>query len=471
MKFRSPLLLSLMLLFSVGLFAQAPEGIPYQAVVRDGSGNLMASQSVSFQISILQTTSTGTAVYVETQSVTTNAYGLATFTIGGGTAVTGTLGGVDWSTGPYFLKVEVDPAGGTSYTDLGTTQLMSVPYALYAATGAGTPGATGATGPTGPAGSGSSLWTQSSDDIYYGTSTVGNVSIGTSNTNYGKLFIFGNNTNTTGDDGVYLSMNNNATNTGTTVGIRFGTTNNLFKSAILHQDNGTNGVGNLIFAATGDVGSTNVSAADAKLTINADGVGVGTTAPTMPLHVVGSAQVYAPGTVDTFSFSVNYASGTLRGIGINNTINSNKWTIYQYSSSELSLLYNASDRGSFNTTSGAYTSVSDARDKDNISPIGNVLNNVMQLQPKSYHFKSDETDKKYIGFIAQDVEKLFPQLVYHRDAIDGQTRDQYMLDYSGFGVVAIGAIQEQQKQIQDLQAENQQLRQELDAIKAQLGIK
>jgi uncharacterized protein (TIGR02145 family) len=116
------------------VFAQSPQKMSYQAVVRNTSGALVANQSVGMKISILQDFATGTAVYVETQTKTTNANGLVTLEIGVGTPVTGTFSGIAWSSGTYFIKTETDPAGGTNYTIVGTSQILSVPYALYAKT-------------------------------------------------------------------------------------------------------------------------------------------------------------------------------------------------------------------------------------------------------------------------------------------------------------------------------------------------
>jgi len=141
-------------LLATGAFAQAPQKMSYQAVIRNSSNNLVASAPVGMQVSILQGSPTGTAVYVETHMLNTNANGLASMQIGGGTVVSGTFSGIDWAAGPYFIKTETDPAGGTNYTITGTTQLLSVPYALYAET-SGTPGPqgpAGATGAQGPAG-------------------------------------------------------------------------------------------------------------------------------------------------------------------------------------------------------------------------------------------------------------------------------------------------------------------------------
>ena len=125
--------LTLMLLLSLTtLFAQVPQNMSYQSVIRKTDGTLLVNTLVGIKISILQGTAGGTAVYVETQTPTTNANGLATLAIGGGTPVTGTFAGINWSTGTYFIKTETDPVGGTNYTISGTSQLLSVPYALYA---------------------------------------------------------------------------------------------------------------------------------------------------------------------------------------------------------------------------------------------------------------------------------------------------------------------------------------------------
>jgi hypothetical protein len=133
--------------------SQAPQKMSYQAVVRNSDNTLVASKTVGMRISILQGSATGTAVYVETQTPTTNANGLASLEIGGGTIVTGTLAGINWATGPYFIKTETDPSGGTNYSITGASQLLSVPYALFSASGnPGPVGPQGAQGSIGPAG-------------------------------------------------------------------------------------------------------------------------------------------------------------------------------------------------------------------------------------------------------------------------------------------------------------------------------
>ena len=122
------------ILITATTFAQAPEKMSYQAVVRDSGDALVTNQAVGMQISILQTTATGIAVYVETQTPTTNANGLVSIEIGMGSVVSGDFSALDWSAGPYFIKTEIDPTGGSGYTITGTSELLSVPYALHAKT-------------------------------------------------------------------------------------------------------------------------------------------------------------------------------------------------------------------------------------------------------------------------------------------------------------------------------------------------
>ncbi len=143
----------------INCFAQAPQAIPYQGVARNAAGNIIASQPVSLRVSIHDGTAAGTVVYKETHSATTTALGLFNVNIGSGTVLTGIFAAVNWGSGAKFLQVELDPAGGSSYTNMGTTQLNSVPYALYAANG------------------GAGNWTVSGSNIY--NTNTGNVGIGT----------------------------------------------------------------------------------------------------------------------------------------------------------------------------------------------------------------------------------------------------------------------------------------------------
>jgi len=136
-------------LLTATLWAQSPEKMSYQAVIRDASDNLVTSQQIGMQISILQDSTGGTAVYVETQESTTNANGLVSLEIGTGTVQSGDFTTIDWANGPYFIKTETAvEAPLTTYTITGTSQLLSVPYALHAKTAETVTGGITETDPT-----------------------------------------------------------------------------------------------------------------------------------------------------------------------------------------------------------------------------------------------------------------------------------------------------------------------------------
>jgi len=137
-------------LISSSIFAQAPQKMSYQAVIRNSNDSLLISTPVGMRISLVQGTPTGTVVFSETQTATTNANGLVSLQIGTGTAVSGTFAGIDWAAGPYYVKTETDLSGGTNYTIISSNELLSVPYALFSANG--TPGPAGPIGLTGETG-------------------------------------------------------------------------------------------------------------------------------------------------------------------------------------------------------------------------------------------------------------------------------------------------------------------------------
>ena len=124
-------LISLCLIVSVSIFAQAPQALKYQAVVRNNDGSLVIDQSVTFRFTIIQDSALGAPVYSEIHSPTTNDFGMVNLVIGEGS--TGDdFTTISWGATDHFLKVELDRLGGSSYEEMGTTQLLSVPYALYA---------------------------------------------------------------------------------------------------------------------------------------------------------------------------------------------------------------------------------------------------------------------------------------------------------------------------------------------------
>ena len=144
------------------LNAQTPNLFSYQAVVRNASNQLLSNQQCRIRINLLTTPDATTSVYAEEHLAQTNTNGLFSVEIGNGTVLSGNFSNIDWSTGTYFIQNEIDPTGGTNFTISSTQRLLSVPYALFAATSgnpipgpqgpAGPQGATGSQGPAGPQG-------------------------------------------------------------------------------------------------------------------------------------------------------------------------------------------------------------------------------------------------------------------------------------------------------------------------------
>lgn len=124
----------LFLTATLSVFAQSPEKMSYQAIIRAQDNSLVINSNISLKIIVHQGTVTGTNVYEETHSVNTNNNGLVSLEIGTGRIVTGNFSTIAWERGPYFIETKVDVAGGTNYNIIGVTQLLSVPYALHAKT-------------------------------------------------------------------------------------------------------------------------------------------------------------------------------------------------------------------------------------------------------------------------------------------------------------------------------------------------
>ena len=167
-------LITFLFICSIAL-AQVPQKMSYQAVIRDASGNLVVSSSIGMEIVIINE-DVPVPVYAETHTATTNANGLVSVQLGSGTATFGTFSSIDWSTGNYSVQVGTDVTGGTSYDISGTSQFLSVPYAMYAGSAGGSLANGVATGNT-PYWNGTS-WVTNSSNIF---NNGGNVGIGQTN--------------------------------------------------------------------------------------------------------------------------------------------------------------------------------------------------------------------------------------------------------------------------------------------------
>lgn len=143
------------LITTIGLWAQSPQSFKYQALLRDKNGVLIMDKTVSVRVGILQGSITGTSVYSETHSIKTSTSGTINLEIGKGTLRMGTFTSINWGKNSFFVKIEMDPAGGNAFELVGTSQLLSVPYALYAEK------------------SGDEKWSQNGADIYYNLGKMG----------------------------------------------------------------------------------------------------------------------------------------------------------------------------------------------------------------------------------------------------------------------------------------------------------
>lgn len=170
----------------------------------------------------------------------------------------------------------------------------------------------------------------------------------------------------------------------------------------------------------------------------------------------------------------NSGNGTSQGVAIeNNGANNAYWTLYSTDGDgALELYYKGAYRGEFNAGTGNYVSVSDGRLKQSVQPLEGVLERVARLNPSSYSFRSDVTSRSTFGFIAQEVEPLFPELI-SKGRIGDTQEEVYTLDSSGFGVIAIAAIHELLEmgnaENARLRAENEAMQQQINSLAERLG--
>ena len=173
---KKTLLISAALILCATIWAQVPQGISHQAVIRNTQGELVTNQFIGIQVSIIEDSINGKPVYRETHTATTNVHGLVTYVIGEGDPREGSFDEIKWDNWPYFLMTEVDPdydGDEFNFTITGTTQFLSVPYALYSGTSA------------------DNHWLKEGDNIF--SRNTGNVGIGTQ-TPFSLLHTLGNGT-------------------------------------------------------------------------------------------------------------------------------------------------------------------------------------------------------------------------------------------------------------------------------------
>ena len=498
-------LLILFISFSLGLtlLAQEVNTISYQAVVRDLSGNVQSSKLVSFRISLRQTDANGAIVYQETHSPTTSSLGLVDFRIGGGTTVSGDYTTIDWGADDYFLQIELDENGGSSYTSLGTQQLVSGPYALFAQDVANKDDAdadpaneiqtlsrNGNTLTLSNGGGNVALSDGDITDVVAGNGLTGGANSGSAALDIGGAL----------SDSLKLELGNfnvdiNLTNfgdfavqdAGTDV-FRIESTGNIGigRDMIFRDGNALSGTRLVEIEDTGDDGRIYIYRNDGiHISLNGGGTTVfneqaesvdfriETVSNTNGFYVDASENNVGVGTpfLDR-NFHVRHdqftQTGGFGGLEIEQTSNGNQWTLYtSQSTSNLRLYYNNLERGDFNDATGVYSSVSDARLKKNIETIGLTMPAIMQLRPTVYHFRTQEDNEvKNPGFIAQEVKEVFPKVVKIQgdDSNGNSLSDLHMISYTELIPYMVKGMQEQQAEIQDLKAEIEALKQAVQAL-------
>lgn len=435
---------------NLAIFAQSPNKINYQAVARDASGNTLPNTAVSFRLSILQGSASGTSVYSETHNLSTNAYGLANLAIGGGTVLAGTVNGINWAAGPYFVKVELDATGGSSYALMGTSELLSVPYALYAANG-GTPGPQGPQGPAGANGIDGAQGPAGANGTAGAQGATGAAGPQGPQGPQGP-------TGATGANGAAGVAG--ATGPAGSANIS-GTINNLVKFT-----SATTGGNSMLFDNGTRIGlgtTTPRNQVDIRLNTLSIGDNLGT----------GNPAIYWKTGLTTDSV-ISFANQAYAATYFNNDgVNFIGQWISKTDNDIEPWNDNSTDMGNpiyrwANIYAGnGVIQTSDARMKTNITNLTSGLNKVMQLRPVSYNWINPNDGKgTEIGFIAQEVEKVVPEAVVHSFASEEQLAnakangkpipaitDPYAMKYTELIPVLTKAIQEQQAQIELLQKE------------------
>ncbi|WP_298118418.1 tail fiber domain-containing protein [Flavobacterium sp.] len=506
--------------------AQAPNKMSFQSVVRDGSGNLVANSNVGIKISILQTSASGTVVFSESHTVLTNANGLATLEIGNGTNISGTIAGINWATGPYFLKVESDPTGGTSYTISGTSELLSVPYALYAAN-SGSLNVWNILGNSNIDDATNFIGTTNAKDVIFKRDNTRSGRIGLNNTSFGYNSL---NAAATGIRNTSIGANTLPSTTTGTLNVAVGESTMFLNTT--GQENSAFGVGSLYSNTTGSqntsigrnaltsstTANSNTAIGYATLRNNTTGnfnTGLGRDA--LRLNTTGientasgvnslydnttgeknsavGVQSLRKNTTGLNNTAIGYQALFENTTGSNNTAVGNTAfsTGLAYSNSTAigaSSVITASNQvrvGDVNVNSiggqVSWTTLSDGRFKENV--IENVpgLSFISKLKPVTYNVNRDLLNKFYnaklsnnvngglsettVGFIAQDVEKSAKEIGFNFSGIDKPKNetDHYGIRYSDFIPPVVKAIQEQQEEIEKLKTENENLKKRLEIL-------
>ena len=407
-------------MLSFNSFSQAPESVKYQAVVRDGSNLIVTNQSIGVQLRILEGSPSGTAVYTETFSVTTNQYGLINLEIGTGTT-TDDFSAIDWGNGTYFVENGIDVSGGTSYTVMGTSQLLSVPYALHAKQADNVVNDLVDDADADPTNEIQDLSLTGNTLSLSSDATTVDLSGYLDNTDAQSLALSGNSLSISGGNSVTLPSS-----TGLWTEVAANTHYSLTQMATDAEIKyGIDDLSGMSFGGS-------------------NGIFWGS-------HGFEATGMFTNGNQISFVSPGDFSP------------NSGVSTIVDFYEEDGDLL------ASYIDPSGQYFQVSDRSLKQNIVELDNGLSKVLSLNGYSYDYKQSAEDVKKgtpitsgYGIIAQELLEVAPELVTKT----GQ--GHFVVNYSGIVPILIEGIQEQQEMIEDLQHENDELKSRLDAMDARL---
>jgi len=496
------------------VFAQAPEKMNYQGVARDNSGNVLPNQSVGLQIKLRSGSSGGTVVYQETHAASTNAFGLFNVQIGGGSVESGTFASIAWGTTTYYVEVLMDASGGTSYTSMGTQQLVSVPYALNAKSAANVSGTTNYVSKF------TSGTTLGNSLLFDNGATVG---IGTTSAGYNKLSVYGAASSAASgphqsffvgsDPNPTMQLMNWGLDEQALMFSSYLTTTNDWQSSSVDGNFMIHKLGNRLnfeyasgVAPGGSIGWNN-----GMVLTSTGNVGIGTTIPNSQLHVLttaadgSAAAVFGRcnhiGNVDAdglrgentvagwYGYGVSGIGGwyggsfdaTVAGTG-------SRYGVAGYAGGTSSASYGVYGSASGSGTnyagyfsgdvysSGSYLP-SDANLKSNVKQYDNALAMISNIPVKSYTYKNNGIYGKMslpqgnqVGIMAQDLETVYPQLVkhayfedtqsYHKGLVSKENMesiDYKAVNYTGLVPVLVKAMQEQNQVIEELKARIEKL--------------
>ena len=390
----------LALIATTAIFAQAPQGFNYQATVRNSSGALLVNQNVYFRFNVMLNSQTSVPIFTETHYVPTDDLGQVNCTIGQGTATIGTFSTINWGTGNYFLGIELNT--GSGYVAMGTTQLLSVPYALFAQT------------------SGTTLTSNQDLQSVLNTGNFALTDLVTSTNNHAILL---NSKGGSDPNAIYRGFNSVLNNQS---GEILNGQNRAIQSSTFGPNEGSAyGVATFVADASSTFGvygqaqtTTNYGNQLTKMGVyglsinmsNANSWGVAGNARDSEAQNIGVGGYCTNGNTTAGNnyglvASVNSVTATGNNYGVYSSVSNGANNYAGYFNGDV-------------TITGTLVQPSDRKLKREIKPLVSALDKINQLSPVTYYYNSNSNinlpSRLQYGFIAQELESVFPELVVNQ---------------------------------------------------------